>query len=105
LERNPKLYRAAGLSPFGDTKTGRQLRLFVSSPLATQIQEGTFRHDNKAISAIAVQHQRRTDIPPMSQPTAMERDFLNACGGLREASSSSPSGLYNALYKCLASKN
>jgi hypothetical protein len=25
LEKNPKLYRAAGLSPFGDTELGRQL--------------------------------------------------------------------------------
>jgi hypothetical protein len=25
LERNPKLYRAAELSPFGDTKLGRHL--------------------------------------------------------------------------------
>jgi hypothetical protein len=40
----------------------------------------------------------------MPQPTVMERDFLNACGGLHEASSSSPSGLYSALYKCIASK-
>jgi hypothetical protein len=37
LERNPKLYRATGLSPFGDTELGRQLGPFGTPPLATQI--------------------------------------------------------------------
>jgi hypothetical protein len=69
LERNPKLYRAAGLSPFGDTNIGLQLGPFGSSPLAIHILEGTFRHEDKAISAIAAHFQRRTDIPPMPPPT------------------------------------
>jgi hypothetical protein len=104
LERNRKLYRAAGLSPFGDTKLGRQLGPFGSSPLLTQILEVTFRYEDKAISAIAAQLQRRTDIPPIPPPTVTEQDFSKAFGGLRETSGSSPSGLYNVLYKCLASK-
>jgi hypothetical protein len=102
LERN--LYRAAGLSPFGDTELGRQLGPFGTSPIATQIVEGKFRHEHKFISAIVAQLQRITDIPPIPKPTVIERDFLNAFGGLLEASSSSPSGLYNTLFKCLISK-
>jgi hypothetical protein len=42
--RNPKLYRVAGLSPFGATELGRQLGPFGYSPLETQIQEVTFIH-------------------------------------------------------------
>jgi hypothetical protein len=105
LERSPKLYRAAGLSPFGGTELGRQLGPFVpfgSSPLATRILEGNFRHEDKAISAIAAQFQRRTGIPPMPPPTVTEQDFSKAFGGIRETSASSPSGLYNSLYKFLA---
>jgi hypothetical protein len=41
----------------------------------------------------------------MPPPTVTERDFSNAFGGLRKTLASSPSGLNNALYKCLASKN
>jgi hypothetical protein len=37
-------------------------------------------------------------------PTITERDYSNAFGGLRGVSGSSPLGLYNALYKCLATK-
>jgi hypothetical protein len=102
LQRKPKLYRASGVSPFGDIELRPQLGPFGSSPLTTKILEGTFHHENKSISAIAVQLQRRADIAPITQPTVIERDFSNAFGGLHEASSSSPSGLYNALYKCLA---
>jgi hypothetical protein len=40
----------------------------------------------------------------MPPPTVTERDFYNTFCGLRETSARSPSGLYNALYKCLASK-
>jgi hypothetical protein len=69
LERNPKLYRAAGLSPVGDTDLECQLGPFISSPLATHILGGTFRQEEKASSAIAAQLQRRTDIPPMPPPT------------------------------------
>jgi hypothetical protein len=64
LTRNPRFYRAAGLSPFGNTEMGRRLGPFGSSPLATQILEGTFRHEDKGISIIAAQVQRRTDTPP-----------------------------------------
>jgi hypothetical protein len=91
-------------SPFGDTELGRHLGPFGSSPLATQRLEGTFQHEKKSIRAIASQLKRRTDIPPMPQPTGTEQEFSNACGGLHEASSIPPSGLYNALYKCLSSK-
>jgi hypothetical protein len=104
LQRNPKLYQAAGISLSGYTELGRQLGPFGLSPLETEILEGIFRHESHAISAIMAQLQRRTDIAPMPQPTVMERDFSNAFGGLREASSSSPSGLYimpytNALHE------
>jgi hypothetical protein len=56
------------------------------------------------MSEIAAQLQRRTDIPPMPPPTVTEQYFSKAFGGIRETSASSPSGLYNALYKRLASK-
>jgi hypothetical protein len=101
LERNPKLYRATCLSLFGDTELGHQLGPFGTPPLATQILEGTFQHEEKAINAIVAQLQRRTDITPMPQPILTERDFSNAFKGIWEASSSSPAGLYNALYKYL----
>jgi hypothetical protein len=43
-------------------------------------------------------------MPIQPRPKIKERDYSNALGGLMEVSASSPSGLYNALYKCLASK-
>jgi hypothetical protein len=76
---------------------GRQLGPFGLSPLATKIPQGNFHHENKAISAITGQLQRRTDIVPMPQSTVTLIYFSNAFGGLREASSS----FYDALYKCL----
>jgi hypothetical protein len=75
LERNPQIYRAAGLPPFGDTYLGRQLEKCGSSPLATQILEGTSRHEDKTISAIADQLGIKTDIPPMPPPTVKKQTF------------------------------
>jgi hypothetical protein len=37
------------------------------------------------------------------KPKITARYYSNAFGGLMEVSASFPSGLYNALYKCLAS--
>jgi hypothetical protein len=104
LERNTKVYRAVGLTPFGDSDLGRRLGPYGSSPLATAILEGSFEHDSFAINAIVKQLNRRDDIPMQPIPTITERYHSNAFGGLREVPASSPSGLYNALYKCLASK-
>jgi hypothetical protein len=67
-ELNTKLYRDAGLPPFGDTDLGCQLGTFVSSSIATQIFEGSSIHEDKSISAITAQLQRRTDITPMPPP-------------------------------------
>jgi hypothetical protein len=41
----------------------------------------------------------------MPPPTVTEQNFSKAFGGLHETSASSPSGLYDALYTCLVSKN
>jgi hypothetical protein len=42
LQRNPKLYRAAGLSPFGDIYLGHHRGPSGSSPLTTEETERTF---------------------------------------------------------------
>jgi hypothetical protein len=98
------VYRAAGLTSFGDLDLGQRIGPYGSSPLATAILEGSFKHKNFAINAIFKQLKRRDDISMQPRPTIIERDYSNAFGGLREFSASSPYGLFNALYKCLASK-
>jgi hypothetical protein len=75
----------------------------ITSPLATAKLEGSYEHDNFAINAIVKQLKRREDIPMQPSPKITERDYSNASGGLMEVSASYPSGLYNALYKCLGS--
>jgi hypothetical protein len=104
LQRNLKVYRAAGLTPFGDTDLGRCLGPYVSSSLAKAILEGSYEDDNFASNAIVKQLKRRENIAMQPRPTIMETYYSNAFGGLREASANSPSGIYNTLYKCLASK-
>jgi hypothetical protein len=51
LEKNPKVYRAVGLTPFGDSDLGRRFGPYGSPPLATAILEGSYEHDNCAINA------------------------------------------------------
>jgi hypothetical protein len=68
------------------------------------LQRRSYEHDNFAINAIVKQLKRREEIPMQPRPTITERDYSNTFGWLREVSASSPLGLYNALYKCLASK-
>jgi hypothetical protein len=83
LERNTKVHRAAGLTPFGDSNLGRRLGPYGSSPLATVILQGSFEYDNFAINAIAKQIKRRDDIPMQPTPTITERDYSNAFDRLR----------------------
>jgi hypothetical protein len=104
LLSNPKLYRAAGLTPFGYTEIGRQLGPNGSSHLETEILNGTYENDDFAANAIIKQLKRRENIVAMPRPVISERDSSNAFGGIREVSATSPPGLYHAIYKCLTSK-
>jgi hypothetical protein len=68
IERNPKVYRGAGLTPFGDSDLGRCLGPFESSSLVTAILEGPFKHDKIAINAIVKQLHRVDDVPMQPRP-------------------------------------
>jgi hypothetical protein len=71
LEVNPKVHRAAGLTPFGDSDLGQRLGPYGSSPLATAILEGSYEHDNFAINAIIKQLKIREDILIQPRPKIM----------------------------------
>jgi 5'-3' exonuclease len=90
LERNPKVYRAAGLTPFGDTDLGRRLGPYGFSPLETAILEGSYEHYNFAITEIVKQLKIRYYIPMQPKPIITERDYSNSFGGIREVPASSP---------------
>jgi hypothetical protein len=58
LERNTKVYRAVGLTTFGDSDLCLRLAPCGSPPLATGIIEGSFEHGKFAIDAIVKENQR-----------------------------------------------
>jgi hypothetical protein len=104
LLRNPKAFRASGLTPFGLTTLGRQLGDTGDSPLDGSVLNGFFTRPNPTIRTFTSNLQRSpslSDIPPAK---ISERTFSHAFGGLREKSSASPSGLYKAHYMSLVSK-
>jgi hypothetical protein len=104
LTRNPQAYMASGTTPFGHTVLGRSLGPTGDYPLNDSIIESSFSHPNHAVSAFTQQLRRRSHCPDIPAPRITEKQFSRAFGGLREKSASSPSGLYNAHYMCLASK-
>jgi hypothetical protein len=104
LLRNPQSYWAAGSTPFGHTPLGRSLGPTCDSPLSNYILDGTFAHPNLAFKAFTSQLRRRPHCPDIPIATVTEKQFSRDVGGLREKSASSPSGLYNKHYMCLASK-
>jgi hypothetical protein len=102
LQRNPQAYWASGNTPFGHTPLGLSLGPTGDSSLANSILNGTFTHPNLAIQAFTSQLRRRPHCPDIPKATA--KLFSRAFGGLLEKPTSSPSGLYNAHYMCLAAK-
>jgi hypothetical protein len=104
LQRNPKAYWASGSTPFGHTAPGRHLGDTGDSPLEESIIDGSFTHYNLVIRAITSNLQRQKYLPYIPPAKISERIFSREFDGLREKSSASPSGLYNAHYMCLVSK-
>jgi hypothetical protein len=104
LQCNPQSYWVAGSTPFGHTPLGRSLSLTCDSPLANFILDGTFTNTNLEVKAFTSHLRRRPYCSDIPKADVTENQFSRAFGGLREKSTSYPSGLYNAHYMCLASK-
>jgi hypothetical protein len=68
------------------------------------ILNGSFSHPNRAVNAFTQQLRRHIHCPDIPAAKITETQFSRAFGGLRDKAASSPSGLYNAHYMCLASK-
>jgi hypothetical protein len=83
---------------------GRSLGPTGDLPLADLILNGSFSHPNRAVNAFTQQLRRLSHCPDILATRITEKQFSRAFGGLREKYASSPSGLYNAHYMCLASK-
>jgi hypothetical protein len=104
LQHNPLAYWASVSTPFGHTPLGRLLGDTCDSPLAESIPDESFTRHNLVVRALTSHLQRRPIFPDIPSTNISERTFSRAFGGLREKSSVSPSGLYNAHYMCLVSK-
>jgi hypothetical protein len=104
LARNPLAYLASGTALFGHTVLGRSLGPTGDSYIADVILNGSFSHPNRAVNAFTQQLCRCGHCPDILATRITEKQFSRAFGGLREKYASSPSGLYNAHYMCLASK-
>jgi hypothetical protein len=95
---------ASGTTPFGHTALGRSLGPTGDSPLADSILDGSLSHPNHALIGFTQKLCRRSHFQDIPAARITKKPFSRAFGGLREKSASSPSGLYNAHYMCLASK-
>jgi hypothetical protein len=104
LYRNPQANLTSGTTPFGHTALDRSLGPTGDSPLADSILDGSFSHQNRADSAFTQQLRRRSHHSNIPAARITKKQFACAFGVIREKYASSPSGLNNAHYMCLASK-